>query len=99
MLKTIVVALDVSELAEQVIQTLQDLGLIDQGRIILCHVFQITEVGGETPADITHTGSAEISYLQAEKLLQFFQKQLINTKLELVMGDPSEEIICQYSPS
>ena len=93
MLKTIVVALDGSELAEQVIQTLQELSLIDQGRIILCHVFQIPDVGGETPADRPHPGSAEISYLQAEKLLQFFQKQLVNTKLELVMGDPSEEII------
>lgn len=61
--------------------------------MILCHVFPIPDVVGETPAHRPHTGPAEISYLQVKRLLKCFQKQLVNMRLELVVGDLSEEII------
>ena len=61
--------------------------------MILCHVFPIPYVVGKTPAHRPHPGRAEISYLQVKRLLKSFQKQLVNMRLELVIGDLSEEII------
>ncbi|MDJ0796004.1 MAG: universal stress protein [Calothrix sp. MO_167.B12] len=94
MLKTIVVALDGSEITERVIQTLQSLALPKASKVVLCHVFPPPDADNEQPADRPHPKSAEVSYLQIEKQLQSYQKQLSTEgELELVTGDPAEEII------
>ncbi|WP_392408652.1 universal stress protein [Chlorogloeopsis fritschii] len=94
MLKNIVVALDASEIADRVIETLQDLVLAKDSKVILCHVFPPPESEMELPADCPHPDSPALSSLQVEKQLQIYQTQLpVESEIELVSGDPAEEII------
>ncbi|AFZ58040.1 universal stress protein [Anabaena cylindrica FACHB-243] len=94
MLKTILVALDGSETAERVIQALGDLVLSSNTKVILCHVFPTPESEIELPADRPHPESPKFSYFQIEKQMQFYQEKLSSeSELELVTGDPAEEIV------
>ncbi|MBD2384606.1 universal stress protein [Cylindrospermum sp. FACHB-282] len=94
MVKTILVALDGSEIAERVIQTLDDLVLPTDTRVILCHVFPTPESEMELPADRPLAEPPTFPYFQIEKQLQSYQEQLsVNSELELVTGDPADEII------
>ncbi len=94
MLKNILVALDGSEIAERVIQTLENLALSKDAKIILCHVFPTPESEMELPADRSQPESPTFSYFQLEKQLQSYQEKLsVTNELELVTGDPAEEII------
>jgi nucleotide-binding universal stress UspA family protein len=93
-LKTILVALDASGIAERVIESLNDLVLPKDGKLILCHVFPPPESEMELPADRPHSESLALSYLHIEKQLQAYQAQLpVESEIELVTGDPAEEII------
>jgi nucleotide-binding universal stress UspA family protein len=93
-LKTILVALDSSGIAERVIETLNDLVLPKDSKVVLCHVFPPPESEMELPADRPHSDSPALSYLQVEKQLQSYQAQLpVKSEIELVTGDPAEEII------
>ncbi|MFN6568036.1 universal stress protein [Nostoc minutum NIES-26] len=94
MLENILVALDGSEIAERVIQTLDDLVFSQETKLILCHVFPTPESELELPADRPHPESPTLSYFQIEKLLQSYQEKLsVKSELELVTGDPADEII------
>ena len=94
MLKTIVVALDGSEIGKRVIQTLQQLLLPADSKVVLCHVFLPPESQMQLPADRPHVESPTVSFLQVEKQLQHYQTQLsVHSELELVTGDAAEEII------
>ncbi|QLE57577.1 universal stress protein [Nostoc sp. TCL26-01] len=94
MVKTILVALDGSEIAPRVMETLDDLVLSADSKAILCHVFPTNDSEMELPADRPHPESTTYSYFQMEKQLQSYQEQLsVTTELELVTGDPAEEII------
>ncbi|PMB47734.1 universal stress protein [Fischerella thermalis CCMEE 5201] len=94
MLKNILVALDSSGIAERVIETLNDLVLPKDSKVVLCHVFPPPESEMELPADRPHSDSPALSYLQIEKQLQSYQAQLpVASEIELVTGDPAEEII------
>ncbi|MBD2430663.1 MULTISPECIES: universal stress protein [Fischerella] len=94
MLKTILVALDSSGIAERVIETLNDLVLPKDSKVVLCHVFPPPDSEMELPADRPHSDSPALSYLQIEKQLQSYQAQLpVASEIELVTGDPAEEII------
>ncbi|QSJ19573.1 universal stress protein [Nostoc sp. UHCC 0702] len=94
MLKNILVALDGSEIAERVIQTLEDLAFSQEAKVILCHVFPTPESEMDLPADRPHPESPALSFFQIEKLLQSYQEKLsVNSELELVTGDPAQEII------
>ena len=94
MLNNILVALDGSEIAERVIESLNDLVLSQDGKIILCHVFPTPESEIELPADRPLLESPAISYFNLEKQLQSYQEKLsVKTELEMVTGDPAEEII------
>jgi nucleotide-binding universal stress UspA family protein len=93
-LKNILVALDGSEIAERVIQTLENLALSKDAKVILCHVFPTPESEMELPADSSQPESPTFSYFQLEKQLQSYQEKLsVTNELELVTGDPAEEII------
>lgn len=93
-LKNILVALDDSEIADQVIQILEELVLPTQSKVIFCHVFSSPSSAVELPADRPHPDLPAISYSQIEKQLQFYQTQLpVESDIELVSGDPAEEII------
>ncbi|MDZ7959499.1 MAG: universal stress protein [Aulosira sp. DedQUE10] len=94
MLKSILVALDGSEIAERVIQTLEQLALSEDSKIILCHVFPTPESEMELPADRPLLEPPTLSYFHIEKQLQSYQESLsVKSVLELVTGDPADEII------
>ncbi|MDZ8188725.1 MAG: universal stress protein [Nostoc sp. ChiSLP02] len=94
MLNTVLVALDGSEIAERVIQTLDDLAFSQDAKVILCHVFPTSESEIELPADRPQSESPTFSYFHIEKQLQSYQEKLsVTSELELVTGDPAEEII------
>ncbi|MBN3939560.1 MAG: universal stress protein [Nostoc sp.] len=94
MLKNILVALDGSEVTERVIQTLDNLALSKDAKVILCHVFPTPESEMELPADRPQSESPTFSYFHIEKQLQSYQEKLsVRSELELVTGDPAEEII------
>jgi nucleotide-binding universal stress UspA family protein len=93
-LKNILVALDGSEIAERVIQTIEDLVFSPETKLILCHVFPTPESELELPADRPHPDSPTLSFFQIEKLLQSYQEKLsVESELELVTGDAADEII------
>ncbi|MEH2349404.1 MAG: universal stress protein [Nostoc sp.] len=94
MLKNILVALDGSEIGGRVIQSLDNLALSKDANVILCHVFSTPESEMELPADRPQPESPTFSYFQLEKQLQSYQEKLsVTSELELVTGDPAEEII------
>jgi len=93
-LKTIVVALDGSDLAERVIQTIQELQLQPAARIILSHVIPPVESDLEKIADLPNTDPEVLPYRHIEQQLQSYQDNLPReSELEIVSGDPAEEII------
>ena len=94
MLKNILVALDGSEIAERVIQVVNELVLSQDSKVILCHVFPTPESEIELPADRPHSDSPTFSFFHIEKQLQSYQESLpVQSELELVTGDPADEII------
>ncbi|MGD1911823.1 MAG: universal stress protein [Rivularia sp. (in: cyanobacteria)] len=94
MLKTIVAALDGSELTEGIIEFLRQLILPKDSKVVLCHVFSMPQSEMQLPVDRPQADVPGISYLQIEKQLQYYQQQLpVKSDLELVTGDPAEEII------
>lgn len=92
MLQAILVALDCSELSEQVMEALDGLKIQAQTKIILVHVLPGTRTDSDLAADRPHQ-SPESLYLNAEKQLRAYQAQLPGSELEIVNGDPAEEII------
>ena len=93
-IETILVALDGSELSEQVLDTLNEITLQPTTKVILSHVMSPPETDVEWAADRPHVNSEELPYRQIEKQLQVYQANLpCQTELEIVTGDPAEEII------
>lgn len=93
MLKTILVAVDSSELSQRVIQTLNELKIQPATKIILTHVLPSPELDTELVADRPHT-SEELLYRHVEKQLQSYQSDLpCDSDLEIVTGDPAVEIV------
>ena len=93
-MQKILVASDGSDLSEQVLATLNDLKLDSDTKIILCSVIPTQGSDVEVAADRPQTDQEDISYLHNQKLLQTFQAQLpCVSELEIVRGDPAEEII------
>jgi len=92
--KNVLVALDGSEIAPRVVEVLDELVLSPDGTVVLCHVFPTADSEMELPADLPHPESTTGSYFQIEKQLQYYQDNLsVKTELELVTGNPAEEII------
>jgi nucleotide-binding universal stress UspA family protein len=93
-IETILVALDDSEMSDKIMQTVQQFMLPKNSKVILCHVFATSESSMELPADRPHPESSTFSYSQVEKQLQGYQNQLaVESEIELVAGDPAQEII------
>lgn len=94
MLKKILVALDGSDLAERVLQALEELQLHSEAKIILAHVIPPPESNLEIAADRPHPESPGVSFLQIEKQLQSYQAKLpVASEVEISTGDAAEEII------
>lgn len=93
MLKTILVALDSSDLRQYVIQSLNELRIVPATKIVLAHVIPTSESDMEMVVDRPQT-SEEPLYRHIEKQLQVYQDQLAcESELEIVMGDPAVEIV------
>lgn len=93
MLKTILVALDNSELSQRLIQTLNDLQIQPAAKIILSHVIPSEGSDMEMAVDRPHS-SEELVYRHIEKQLQAYQAEIpYDSELEIVTGDPAAEII------
>jgi nucleotide-binding universal stress UspA family protein len=92
--KTVLVALDGSELSDRVIQTLKQLNLKPEARVVLAHVIAPVESGMEPPADLPSADPAIGLYSHIEHQLQTYQADLpCPSQLEIVTGDPAEEIV------
>ena len=93
MLKTIIVALDSSSISEQVIAALKTLQIRSATKIILGHVMAPSSSETELAADRPHQ-SQESLYQTIEKQLHSYQDNLPGKiQIEIVTGDPAEEII------
>lgn len=93
MLNTILVALDGSDLSPQVIQALHQLDLQPTSRIVLTHV--IANLGAD-PDMAVDRPPAEVEDLPSRSLekLQSYQTDLpCKSEIEIVAGDPAEEIV------
>jgi nucleotide-binding universal stress UspA family protein len=83
----IIVALDRAELCDRVLSAVDSLSLSDGAKIILTHV--LPENDSETTLDRPHD-SREI----AEERLRTYQSRFpISSEIEVLDGDPAEEII------
>lgn len=102
MLNTILVALDVTAdtspakhgLSNQVLQTLHQLQLEPETKIVLSHVVPTNQAEVEIVVDRPQADLERFPYTQIEKQLQTYQKNLpCQSELEIVTGDPAEEIL------
>lgn len=87
MLKTIVVALN-TDLSERVVEALNTLQIQPQTKIIFSHVLPTQS---DDIADQPHQ-PWELLYQKVEKQLQVYQAHFPGSEIEIVSGDPSEEI-------
>ena len=93
-LKTILVALDGSEIQERVIQSLVELQLQPTTKVVLAHVVPAVELNQEVVSDRPQAVAEGLPYLQIEKQLQSYQAKIPGESIiEIVTGDPAEEII------
>lgn len=94
MLKTIVIGLDTSDSAAQIIQALQELPLQSSTKIVLSHVVSPMDDNSELEADHPHADFEPLPYRNLEKQLQSYQAALpCASEIEIVSGDPAEEIV------
>ncbi len=94
MLNTILVAVDDSPTAKFVIEALGQLQLQPTTNVIFSHVVPTMASDFDIVADRPHLGSDEFPYRHIEKQLRGYQDQLdCQTEIEIVVGDPAEEII------
>jgi nucleotide-binding universal stress UspA family protein len=83
--QTILVAIDGSPSTDQLIQVLEGLNLKSNPKLIFTHVIDAVK---------SDFDRVEIPYLAVEKLLESYQDKLpYPSEIEIVTGDPAEEII------
>lgn len=95
MLRTILVAIDNSPSMEIMMNALKQLQLEPTTRVIFSHVVSTTAPDADPIADRPHPSSSEeLAYWDIENYLRSYQKQLAcPSDVEIVQGDPAEEII------
>lgn len=95
MLKTILAAIDDSDLSDRVIETIKELKLESDSKIILVNVILTLGNEAEITADRPQNYYAEeIPFRHIEKQLQTYQANLpCASEIEIVSGDPAEEIV------
>lgn len=93
MLNVILVAVDGSDLSSQVVATLKELRLQPDTKVVLAHVITNWGVDPDVAADRPHADVETIPHQHLEKL-QAYQSYLpCKSELEIVTGDPAEEIV------
>lgn len=93
-LKTILVAIDSSLSTERILKALQQFNLQSTAEIIFSHVIPTQVSEFDAAADHPHPDLNESPYQTVEKQLKVIQQQLsCPSQIEVVRGDPAEEII------
>lgn len=93
-LKTILVAIDNSLSAERILEALQQLNLQSTTKIIFSNVIPTEISEFDAAADHPHPDLSGSPYQAVEKQLQLIQQQLTcESQIEVVRGDPAEEIV------
>ncbi|WP_299491310.1 universal stress protein [Acaryochloris sp. IP29b_bin.137] len=94
MFNTILVALDSPDISERVMQALKSFQLDTVGKVILTHVISTNETGDEQPVDRPYSDPQVGLFRHIEEELQTYQASIpCDSSLEIVTGDPAEEII------
>ncbi|MCC3418615.1 MAG: universal stress protein [Microcoleus sp. PH2017_07_MST_O_A] len=94
MLDTLLVAIDNSEFAAQVLQAVGQFKLEPTAKVILVHVVSSDTLDFDAVVDRPHAQGNEIAYREVEKLLQSYQEMLpCESELEIVAGEPAQEIL------
>jgi nucleotide-binding universal stress UspA family protein len=94
MFNRVLVALDSSDQSDYVVDCVQQLKLVPDSLVVLSHVIALSESNLEQPADLPFVDPEFGQFRHIEKELQRYQSDFpCQTELEIVMGDPSEEII------
>jgi nucleotide-binding universal stress UspA family protein len=91
-LNKIIIALDCSASAEQVINALGCLQINPQTQILLFHVLPTPKPNPSLELDVPHE-SWESLYQSREDILKLYQSQISGSQIEIVIGDTSTEII------
>jgi nucleotide-binding universal stress UspA family protein len=89
----IVVALDGSQMSDRILEALIWLEIKAETRIILTHVFPPSNPDNDSAVDRPHQ-SQDLIYQQLEEQLEIYKDKLLGKiEIEIVSGDPAEEII------
>ncbi|WP_416671966.1 universal stress protein [Egbenema bharatensis] len=93
MFKRILVALDGSDLSEQIVQGLEQIQLQSTTHVIIAHVIANFTADPDVAVDRPQTDTELIPHHQLEKLQAYQAALPCKSELEIVVGDPAEEII------
>lgn len=94
MFKKILVALDSSELSEQIVEMVQQLYLQPKAEVVLVHVVVNLSADPDVAVDRPQADLESISHQSLEKLQSYQESLPCHSELEIVTGgDPAEEIV------
>ncbi|WAL60344.1 universal stress protein [Thermocoleostomius sinensis] len=93
MFKQILVALDGSELSQQVVQALEQIRVEPDTQVVLAHVLVTVGANPDVAADRPQTDLELIPRQQLETLQRYQDRLPCKSRLEIVTGDPAEEIV------
>ena len=91
MLNSILIALDCSPDSDSVLKALDSLRLSAKTKLVLCHIFPPDNEDLPDP-DRPHRFSSQ-RYKQAKKQLESYQKHIPHSEIEIIGGEPVEEIL------
>jgi nucleotide-binding universal stress UspA family protein len=84
----------INSLSNQVLQTLYQLQLEPETKVVLSHVVPRNQAEVEIAVDRPQADLESFPYTKIEKQLKSYQKELpCQSELEIVTGDPVEEIL------
>lgn len=93
MFKKILVALDGTELSEQVVQALAQIHIQSDTKIVIAHVLINQGTNPDVAVDRPQADTEAIPYQQLERLQAYQSSLPCKSELEIVTGEPAEEII------
>ncbi len=93
MLNKILVALDSSDLSEQVMEGLGQFQLQSTANIVIAHVLSNAGSDPDVAADRPQIDTEMIPHQQLERLQTYQARLPCKSELEIVTGDPAEEIV------
>lgn len=92
MLNTIIVGLDCSKNSNLVLDALKTLQIHAQTMIIFSHILPSSTIDNNIPLDRPHQ-TQEVAYRNLENLLYDYRHDYPHYQIEVVAGDPPDEII------